>query len=132
MCNMYIEYTYGIHTYIAFSVFTKYVILLKWEAEPEFEQGNVADRVGFHHVMLVVGVWPTLLHLADDVWRSKGPVNRDVEDNLYSRFAFVFTKVNIISMIEVTKDWQVWLMLQLWNTNRTKSLEYPFKSSKNH
>jgi len=53
----------------------------------------VGDRVGFHHVMLVVGVWPVLLHLATDLWAGLRPVNRDIEDRLYSRFAYICTKV---------------------------------------
>ena len=65
----------------------------KWQREPEFEQDNVGDRVGFHYVMLVVGVWPTLMHLAAETWRGKEPVHRDIQDKLYSKFAFIFTKV---------------------------------------
>ena len=63
--------------------------------EPEFEQENVNDRVGFHHVMLVVGVWPILLHLATETWAALGPVNRDIQDRLYSRFAYICTEVRI-------------------------------------
>ncbi len=53
----------------------------------------MGDRVGFHHVMLVVGVWPVLLHLATDLWAGLRPVNRDIQDRLYSRFAYICTKV---------------------------------------
>ncbi|XP_023342184.1 ATP-binding cassette sub-family G member 8 [Eurytemora carolleeae] len=63
-----------------------------WQKEPEFEQYNIADRVGFHHVMLVVGVWPTLLHLATDIWAGQEPVHRDLQDKLYSKFAYLITK----------------------------------------
>ena len=64
-----------------------------WQREPEFEQDNVGDRVGFHYAMLVCGVWPSLMLLAADTWRGMSPVRRDIEDNLYSRFAYIFTKV---------------------------------------
>ena len=67
-----------------------------WQREPEFEQDNVNDRVGFNHVMSVVGVWTLLLHLAADVWRDRGAVARDINDDLYSKFAYIFTKVNNI------------------------------------
>lgn len=66
-----------------------------WQKEPEFEQYNIADRVGFHHVMLVVGVWPTLLHLATDIWAGQEPVHRDLQDKLYSKFAYLITKVKL-------------------------------------
>jgi hypothetical protein len=55
----------------------------------------VADRVGFHHVMLVVGLWPVLLHLATDIWTGLPPVNRDIQDRLYSRLAYIATKVSM-------------------------------------
>ena len=67
--------------------------LLFYVQEPEFEQDNVGDRLGFHHTMLVVGLWPTLFHLAAEIWDGKGPVQRDIQDTLYSKFAYVFTKV---------------------------------------
>jgi hypothetical protein len=63
--------------------------------EPEFEQENVNDRVGFHHVMLVVGLWPLLMHLANHTASAMGPVNRDIQDRLYSRFAYICTEVSI-------------------------------------
>ncbi len=52
--------------------------------------------MGFHHVMLVVGVWPVLLHLATDLWAGLRPVNRDIQDRLYSRFAYICTKVQTV------------------------------------
>ena len=57
-------------------------------------QDNVNDRVGFNHVMSMVGVWTLLLHLAAEVWRGRGPVARDIQDDLYSKFAYIFTKVS--------------------------------------
>lgn len=65
-----------------------------WQREPEFEQDNVTDRVGFNHVMSVVGVWVLLLHLGAEVWRYRGPVARDIQDDLYSKFAYIFTRVS--------------------------------------
>jgi len=46
--------------------------------------------------MLVVGIWPILLHLATDLWQGLGPVNRDIQDRLYSRLAYICTKVTTI------------------------------------
>jgi hypothetical protein len=46
--------------------------------------------------MLVVGVWPVLLHLATDLWAGLRPVNRDIQDRLYSRFAYICTKVHTL------------------------------------
>ena len=67
-----------------------------WQREPEFEQDNVNDRVGFNYVMSVVCVWSLVLHLAADVWRCRAPVARDIQDDLYSKFAYIFTKVSIM------------------------------------
>jgi hypothetical protein len=43
--------------------------------------------------MMSVALWPTILVMIGDVWRSKRPVTRDVEDRLYSKLAYLVTKV---------------------------------------
>ena len=57
-------------------------------------QENIGDRFGFHHVMMSVSLWPTILIMIADVWRDKRPVTRDVEDRLYSKLAYLVTKVS--------------------------------------
>ena len=39
-------------------------------------QENIGDRFGFHHVMMAVMLWPTLLVMIADVWRDKRSVTR--------------------------------------------------------
>jgi hypothetical protein len=56
-------------------------------------QDNINDRLGFHHVFMSVGIWPMIMALITDEWRNKRPVTRDVEDRLYSKAAYIFTKV---------------------------------------
>ena len=43
--------------------------------------------------MMVVGIWPTLLHVITDINKSKAAITRDVNDRLYSKFAYIVTKV---------------------------------------
>ena len=68
-----------------------------WKIDPIFEQDNINDRLGFFHVLMAVGIWPMILTMISDAWREKLPVTRDVEDGLYSKFAYIFTKVYIFS-----------------------------------
>ena len=63
------------------------------EWSPHFEQDNVSDRMGFIHVIMSVGVWPMLLTMISEAWMEKLPMTRDVEDGLYSKFAYIITKV---------------------------------------
>jgi len=63
-----------------------------WQRDPNYGQENVSDRLGFHHVMMCVGVWPMLLNVASDVWRSKPALTRDVDDRLYSKLVYGVTK----------------------------------------
>lgn len=42
--------------------------------------------------MMVAGVWPVLLNVVTEVWTSKPQVTRDLDDRLYSRFAYSVTK----------------------------------------
>ena len=67
-----------------------------WQRDHVFAQENVNDRLGFHHVMMVVGVWPILLNIVTEVWTSKPQVTRDLDDRLYSKFAYSVTKVVVI------------------------------------
>jgi len=63
-----------------------------WLRDPSYGQENVGDRLGFHHVMMCVGVWPMLLNMVTQVWRSKPPLTRDVDDRLYSKLVYGVTK----------------------------------------
>ena len=65
----------------------------RWQEDPIFEQDSVDDRIGFHYVFMCVGVWPTLLASISEDWRAKPAVTRDVEDRLYSKATYLFTKV---------------------------------------
>ena len=65
-----------------------------WQADPIFEEDNVNDRLGFHHAFMAVGVWPVLLSMITEEWRAKRPVTRDVDDRLYSKTAYILTKVS--------------------------------------
>ena len=65
----------------------------KWKQNPIFEQDNINDRLGFFHVLMAVGIWPMLLTMISETWREKRSVTRDVEDGLYSKFAYIITKV---------------------------------------
>lgn len=64
-----------------------------WKLDPTFEQDNINDRLGFFHVIMAVGIWPMLMAMISEGWRDKLPVTRDVEDGLYSKFAYIITKV---------------------------------------
>ena len=65
----------------------------EWKQNPIFEQDNINDRLGFFHVLMAVGIWPMLLTMISEVWREKRSVTRDVEDGLYSKLAYIITKV---------------------------------------
>ena len=71
----------------------------KWIKDPIFEQDNINDRLGFHHCIMAVGIWPMLLCMISEAWREKGPVTRDVEDGLYSKLAYIMTKVSYAIMM---------------------------------
>lgn len=64
-----------------------------WQVDPIFEQDNIGDRLGFHYVFMAVGVWPMLMAMITEEWRNKGSVTRDIEDRLYSKVAYIITKV---------------------------------------
>lgn len=57
------------------------------------DQESIPDRLGFHYTMLSLAPWPLLLLAINGVWREKDTVTHDVADRLYTKFAYVFSKV---------------------------------------
>ena len=42
----------------------------KWQQDHSYGQENVNDRLGFHHVIMSVGLWPILLSTASEVFQD--------------------------------------------------------------
>ena len=59
---------------------------------------NFLDRFGFHHVMMAVGIWPVMIATIGETWRGQAAITRDVEDGLYSKTAYIITKVSSIGI----------------------------------
>ena len=53
----------------------------------------ILDRLGFHHVLMAVGIWPLMMVTIGETWRGQAAITRDVEDGLYSKAAYIITKV---------------------------------------
>ena len=68
----------------------------QWQGSVEFHQENITDRLGWHHVMMSVATWPLLLVTLTDRWNFKPMLTRDLDDRLYSKFAYSVTKVSLI------------------------------------
>ena len=72
------------------------------------EQMHVNDRLGFHYLMMGLGIWPSILLDLSDAWSEKAPVTRDVSDGLYSKANYIFCKVRHIfaRILECEKAFQ--------------------------
>ena len=64
-----------------------------WQDNVEFHQENITDRLGWHHVMMSVATWPLILYTLTDRWNFKPMLTRDLDDRLYTKFAYSVTKV---------------------------------------
>ena len=80
LCGMMSVFIGGIFIGIRFKYFE--------QKDSEYEQDNINDRLGFHHCIMAVGIWPMLLSMISEAWREKRPVTRDVEDGLYSKLVY--------------------------------------------
>ncbi|KAJ8866703.1 hypothetical protein PR048_032564 [Dryococelus australis] len=55
----------------------------------------LGDRLGFHYAMTLIGPWPLWLRMSvGEVGRERWSVDHDVRDKLYSRPAYILTKVS--------------------------------------
>ena len=88
LCGMMSVFIGGIFIGIRFKYFE--------QKDSEYEQDNINDRLGFHHCIMAVGIWPMLLSMISEAWREKRPVTRDVEDGLYSKLVYIMTKVSTV------------------------------------
>merc|ERR1712241_1025732 len=64
----------------------------QWQDNVEFHQENITDRLGWHHVMMSVATWPLLLYTLTDRGNFKPMLTRDLDDRLYTKFAYSVTK----------------------------------------
>ena len=58
----------------------------KWQQDHSYGQENVNDRLGFHHVIMSVGLWPILLSTASEVFQDS---NDQWNQFLFCRFGGV-------------------------------------------
>ena len=45
---------------------------------------------------MAVGIWPLMMVTIGETWRGQAAITRDVEDGLYSKAAYIITKVLIL------------------------------------
>lgn len=57
------------------------------------DQNNLNDRLGFHWVMLCLGLWPVVLIILHNDRKEIRYVARDISEGLYSRAMFIVAKV---------------------------------------
>ncbi|XP_076320520.1 LOW QUALITY PROTEIN: ATP-binding cassette sub-family G member 8-like [Tachypleus tridentatus] len=67
--------------------------VIYWKVRGGLEQEFVLDRIGVYYVIMGVALLPMMLNYVTDVWRDKASVSRDFRDGLYSRFAYIMSKV---------------------------------------
>merc|ERR1712223_535404 len=63
LCGMMSVFIGGIFIGIRFKYFE--------QKDSEYEQDNINDRLGFHHCIMAVGIWPMLLSMISEAWREK-------------------------------------------------------------
>lgn len=59
------------------------------------DQNNLNDRLGFHWVLLCLGLWPVVLLILHNDRKEMRYVARDISEGLYSRAMFIVAKVSI-------------------------------------
>lgn len=65
-----------------------------WDLPSSDPQLNLNDRLGYHHSAMCVAVWPILLILTlTDLRINRETVERDINDGLYGKTTYIFTKV---------------------------------------
>lgn len=70
-----------------------------WDVPNTDSQLKLNDRLGYHYSVMCITCWPLLLMLTlVEIHRNRKTVERDIKDNLYGRFTYIFTKVYILNI----------------------------------
>ncbi|KAI7815045.1 ABC subfamily G member 8 [Rhyzopertha dominica] len=78
-----------------------------WDIPNTDQELLLNDRNGFHYSSMCVMIWPVVLYLTIlEVLRNKRTVERDVRDDLYGRFTYIFTK----TLVNLPPSLFVWLI----------------------
>ena len=72
----------------------------KWQQDHSYGQENVNDRLGFHHVIMSVGLWPILLSTASEVFQD----SNDQWNQFFCRFGGVSLRWRGMLKIDCTRD----------------------------
>lgn len=66
-----------------------------WDVPNSDSQLILNDRLGYHYTVMCITTWPIFLTLTlIEIRRNRFTVERDIKDNLYGRFTYIFVKVN--------------------------------------
>lgn len=71
--------------------------VIYWKVRGGLEQEFVLDRIGMYYVIMGVALLPMMLNYITDVWRDKDIVSRDIREGLYSRLAYLMSKLTYSS-----------------------------------
>ncbi|KAK4875929.1 hypothetical protein RN001_012351 [Aquatica leii] len=81
-----------------------------WDVPNSDSQLNLNDRLGYHYTVMGITTWPVVLTLTlSEIRRNTGAINRDIQDNLYGRFTYVFVKI-LINLLPSLFIWLVYLV----------------------
>lgn len=80
-----------------------------WDIPNTDQELLLNDRNGFHYSSMCVMIWPVVLYLTIlEVLRNKRTVERDVRDDLYGRFTYIFTKVRELCLFNLFTHATTW------------------------
>ncbi|CAG9853677.1 unnamed protein product [Phyllotreta striolata] len=81
-----------------------------WDIPSSDSQLILNDRYGYHYSVMCVVHWPLLLNLTiAEVRRNRRCVERDINDGLYGRLTYIFTK-SLISLLPSLFVWLVYVV----------------------
>uniref|UniRef100_A0A2C9GQ68 Uncharacterized protein n=1 Tax=Anopheles arabiensis TaxID=7173 RepID=A0A2C9GQ68_ANOAR len=76
-----------------------------WDVPASDPQLNLNDRLGYHHCMMMVALWPLLLLQIRDVQEDRRHAEKDLKLGLYGRFLYMI----IQSTLSVMPSLCIWL-----------------------
>jgi hypothetical protein len=115
LCQRFIIYTQPgallswISKLILAAILSLFIGCIFWDIPNSDPQLTYNDRLGYHHCLMVVTIWPILLLFAKDIQNDRKFAEKDIRLGLYSRFTYITVQC-ILRIVPSLFIWLVYLL----------------------
>lgn len=111
LCKRYISYKQPgsllswISRLISAAIISLLIGCIFWDIPASDPQLTYNDRLGYHHTVMAIALWPIILLMIRDIQNDRKHAEKDIRLGLYGRTVYIFVQ----SMLSVLPSLCIWL-----------------------